>query len=380
MQRLLCAAFGAVIATSTGCATAKKVVEAAKAPPPPPSPVPERFHNKCDAAKGQNRPLVVEWDAADRAALEAQARAGQLVVHYAGCDLEVLRRCKAPKRQVYGYTGITQKEERVSMKSADELYASVPVHAATLEAKLKESGELRAEMTIVGEYGVAGVPPAVDQLEGECAGATHVVTALTVGAFSFVAASAREAAASATVMGFGASGSAKGKSESLSRDGDVAACAASKRGDATPPEGCGALLRVELAPLLAAGEGTPECKPGTHLVGKQCKPVDKPSKLAQEDKTFVDEEAGKGWGVRCFVHLRAGAIPFARAACQKGLEQHPDDATKGMILFNYALVERATGDPVAACGYLAQSLTVRTNKDVQAMTESMHCADLMRSM
>ena len=80
------------------------------------------------------------------------------------------------------------------------------------------------------------------------------------------------------------------------------------------------------------------------------------------------------------MHLRAGAIPYARAACQKGLEQHPDDATKGMILFNYALVERATGDPVAACGYLAQSLTVRLNKDVQAMTESMHCADLMRSM
>ena len=28
-------------------------------------------------------------------------------------------------------------------------------------------------MTIVGEYGVAGVPPAIDQLEGDCAGATH---------------------------------------------------------------------------------------------------------------------------------------------------------------------------------------------------------------
>lgn len=32
--------------------------------------LPEGFRNKCDAAKGQLRPLVVEWAAPDRAALE----------------------------------------------------------------------------------------------------------------------------------------------------------------------------------------------------------------------------------------------------------------------------------------------------------------------
>ena len=361
-----------------GCGAATDLIEnpGNKATPPP---MPETFRNKCDAAKGQLRPLVVEWEAPDRAALESQARQGQLVVHYEGCELEVLRRCNAPKKAVYGYTAITPKDERVTMSNADELYASIPVHAAKLEAKLAQSGQLSAEMTIVGEYGVLGMPPAVDQLAGDCAGATHVVTALTVGAFSFNAGQTKERGASATVLGAGVGASQANSSETLSRDGDVKACADSKRGDATPPENCGALLRIELAALLPAGEGIPDCRPGTKLVGKECKPVEKPVKLSPEDEKFVDDKQGFGWGTRCYTHLKSGALPFARAACQKGLEQNPDAQTKGAILFNYALVEDAGGDPVAACELLSQSLTVRPNKDVQKKVDNMKCAELLKA-
>src|SRR5262245_10512481 len=96
------------------CSTASMVERAVTRPaqPPTPPPVPETFRDKCDAAAGQLRPLVVEWTAADRAALEAQAQKGQIVVKRKGCDLEVLRRCKAPPKQVYGYAAITPKEER----------------------------------------------------------------------------------------------------------------------------------------------------------------------------------------------------------------------------------------------------------------------------
>jgi hypothetical protein len=361
-----------------GCGSVEKAVaHVTEAPKPPP--VPETFKTKCDAAVGQLRPLVVEWPAADRAALEAQARQGQLVVHREGCDLEVLRRCKAPPKRSYSYLALTPKEERATIKNALELYANIPVHAAKLEAKLAEHGELRAEMTIVGEYAVPGIAPAVDQLEGACEGATHVVTALTVGAFSFLAGAASEKGGSVSVIGFGAGVSKSDATESLSRDGDVKACGDSKRGDATPPEGCGALLRVELAPLLAAGEGTPDCKPGTKLVGKACKAVEKPVALAPEDVKFVDEEKGAGWGSRCYLHFRAGALPFARAACKKGLELQPASQTKGMILFNYALVEQATGDPVAACNLLGLSLAVRPNPHAQKMADTLKCSELTRA-
>jgi hypothetical protein len=207
---------GALAAIGCGAPTPPKSEDQAAAPA-----LPQKFKNHCDAAKGQLHPLVVEWEAPDRAALEAQARQGQLVVKYSGCELEVLRRCKAPPRFVYRYTAITPKDEVVTIKSADQLYATIPVHAVSFEGKLAESGELNAEMKIVGEYGADGLPPASDQLAGECAGATHVVTALTVGAFAFYAGAKREAGVKASVLGAGAGAESAKSIETLSRDGDV---------------------------------------------------------------------------------------------------------------------------------------------------------------
>src|SRR4051794_34652548 len=168
---------------------------AACAPSMPPTPatdptkadLPSQFRNKCDAAKGQLQPLIVEWSAPDRATLEAQARHSQLVVRYRGCELEVLRSCTVPARFAYKYTAITPKDELVTINSADQLYASIPVHAASFEGKLAQKGQLNASMTIVGMYEAPSLAPASDQLVGDCARATHVVSALTVGAFEFFA-------------------------------------------------------------------------------------------------------------------------------------------------------------------------------------------------
>jgi hypothetical protein len=340
--------------------------------------MPEQFKNKCDAAKGQLRPLVVEWAAPDRAALEAQSHQGMLVVKYLGCELEVLRRCKAPKRFAYQYTAITPKDELVTMSNAEQLYASIPVYAAKFEGKLQQSGELNAAMTIVGEYGAAGEPPSLDQLEGECTGATHVVTALTVGAFSFFAGSAKAAGVSASVMNVGAGVAKESKNETLSRDGDGKACVASKRGDTNPPDGCGALLRLELAQVLAAGQGIPECKINERLVGRECKALEKPSELAPDDQGFSDDKRGFGWSTRCYNHLRAGSYPYARAACQKALEADPEPGTRAMALFNWALVEAATGDPIAACQKISQSLNVRDHAGVRKKLEELKCKELMK--
>jgi hypothetical protein len=371
LRRLLPPALVLLSSASCGPGTPLPVVESK------PPPMPETFTNKCEAAKGQLRPLVVEWQAPDRAALESQARQGQLVVRYQGCDLEILRRCKAPPKSVYGYTAITPKDESVHITNAHELYASIPVHAAQLEGKLAASGQLNAEMTIVGEYGVNGLPPAVDQLTGDCDGATHAVAALTVGAFSFFAGASNEQSASVKVLGAGIGGAKSDAKDSLSKDGDVASCSASKRGDAAPPENCGALLRLELVALLPKGEGIPDCKPGTRLDGKTCVPIPKPSNLASEDASYVDDKQGVGWGTRCYMHLKAGALPFARAACQKGLDAGPTDATRGAILFNYALIEEKAGDPVAACEKLSQSMAVHPNKDVQKKADGMKCSQML---
>jgi formylglycine-generating enzyme required for sulfatase activity len=204
---------------------------------------------KCGVTKSRARPLIVEWPSADRAALEAQARRGLVAVRYEGCDMEVLRHCQAPGR--YRYTGITLKRDRVTMRDADELYANIPAYAAKFEGKLQTSGQLNVAMTIVGTY--EAEQPAITRadLEGDCGGATHLVAGLTAGAFEFFAGADAEAAAGVEAFGAAAGGRSKSQRETLNQDGDDTACAKATSKDQEPPEGCGALLRVEVVPIAA---------------------------------------------------------------------------------------------------------------------------------
>jgi hypothetical protein len=341
---------------------------------PPKQALPSQFQNKCDAAKGQMRPLVVEWPSTDRASLEALARHGQVLVHYEGCNLDVLRACTAPEKYKYSYAAITPKNEKVSMKSADELYASIPVHAASFEGKLAESGELTAQMLIVGLFESPPAAPAQDELTGDCAAATHVVQALTVGAFEFFAGSASDLNADANILGAKAGGSRSRGNESLSRDGEAAKCGSSARGDAMPPDGCAALLRLELAPIRPKGADLPTCKSNEKLVGRECKPIEKKAELAPEDVGFTDTHGGADWGNKCYVHYKNGALAYARAACDEAVKANPEPKVKSAILYNRGLLEEASGDIKAACEAYRASLVANSgNKPVTQKFEKLEC-------
>jgi len=59
--------------------------------------------SRCQVTASQLRPLIVEWEAADRASLEVRLRReGLVAVRYAGCELEVLRCQAAGKYQPDG--------------------------------------------------------------------------------------------------------------------------------------------------------------------------------------------------------------------------------------------------------------------------------------
>jgi len=45
-------------------------------------------------------------------------------------------------------------------------------------------------------------------------------------------------------------------------------------------------------------------------IGENQRPPRAPVTLAPEDKAFVDSEGGKGWALRCYQHMRAGAPPM----------------------------------------------------------------------
>lgn len=212
--------------------------------PTPPSYADATSQDKCGVRRSGDRPLVVEWPAADRAALEARAQNGLVAVRYEGCDMEVLTGCTVHGE--YDFVSLSRKQERVSIHNADELYARLPVGAAALEGKLERSGQLVVDMTIIGRKQADRHVVSRRELSGRCDGATHVLTGLTVGAFSLYAGAAIEAGASVAVGQAGAGAGTRRAREILASDGDLEHCDVAH---AEEPNGCAALLRVEAVPL-----------------------------------------------------------------------------------------------------------------------------------
>jgi len=215
--------------------------------------------SKCGVTKSQAEPLIVEWPDAARGRLEALLRRGVVAVHYSGCEMEVLGQCSAKGR--YSYASFTPKKSNVKMRDADELFANIPAYAVKFEAALQKAGELNVSMTIVGRYEADHAGFRAEELLGQCEGATHIVNALTVGAFDFFAGADASVSGGATAGDVGAGAKSASKRETLNQDGDVTACATSKRDDKEPPFGCGALIRVEVLPILGAGPATAARRP-----------------------------------------------------------------------------------------------------------------------
>ncbi len=200
---------------------------------------------KCGIVKSSSRPHIVEWPAADRAQLEAAAKRGIAAVRYSGCEMEVLPRCALTGS--YRFTPTTRKLERVAIRDADELYAELPVGAVKLEGKLEQAGVLEVAMHVVGRYDAATSEES--KLAGACNDATHVITGLTVGAFEFSAGASSGVSGGVGVLGAKAGGSERREKQLINRDGDAAACSSSASTDEEPPDGCAALLRVEVTPV-----------------------------------------------------------------------------------------------------------------------------------
>lgn len=213
---------------------------------------------KCKVKASQAKPLIVEWPPADRGELEDRMRDGVVVVSYDGCEMRVLSHCQAPVR--YSYRPITLKRDRIRIQNEDELWSTIPLGAAKFEGKLATAGELNVRMTMVGRYSADRPLIRQGELTGACDGATHALVGATVGAFEFFAGADAEVGAGVEIARAGVGAGSKASRETLTQDGELTACedAASK----APPEGCGALLRVEVVALRkGAGESGESAAP-----------------------------------------------------------------------------------------------------------------------
>jgi hypothetical protein len=210
---------------------------------------------KCRVAASQQSPLVTEWPASEKANLEVLSHSGAIAVAYSGCSLRVLPECRM--RGAYHWQRTTPSTDSLSINDADDLYAKLPLGAASLEGELKRSGRLVVKTVVSGQLRLDGAGVGDVPGEGACAQATHLLTALSVGAFALTAGGERQGSVDASVKLGEAKVERTLSAEQLRSAGDFETCGQSTADG--PSANCASPIQVFLTPLpgRAADEGPP---------------------------------------------------------------------------------------------------------------------------
>ncbi|MBL9028541.1 MAG: hypothetical protein JNL21_40490 [Myxococcales bacterium] len=206
----------------------------------------------CKVAKDPLNPLIVEWPGTSKVDLDSASQRSVVVVSYAGCTLKVLTSCRARLKKEhqegvpYDLTSVTPARDKLQIADQSELYARLPLGAASLKGELSLGSSLELDYIAVGQRVAKSAP---EVLEGECEGATHFVRTITVGAYSLDVMAKGKAAGSVEVGNAGAGVGREESRRNLRGSGDVDACAGTPNG-----KECGAVLQLGLAPLQREGE------------------------------------------------------------------------------------------------------------------------------
>ena len=133
----------------------------------------------CKQAKDPLHPLIVEWSAANKVALDSASRRGVVVVSLDGCSLRIVSGCQASGT----YDAVSTKPERHSLelKDRNDLFAFLPLAAPRLGGSFSSGKSLLLDYVTVGERAIATESVA---LTGDCAGATHFAKRVYLGAYS----------------------------------------------------------------------------------------------------------------------------------------------------------------------------------------------------
>jgi len=263
------AALAALVTSLCGCAPP---VNLAGGTLKSPTSTGEAFEGaQCSAVRPQTEPDLMAWDPGSRSNLNRLRAAGVVAVRYeaVGCNvkLELLSHCIGPSSK-YQFSPYSANQRKVA-HNASELFAQLPVGAASLGADVKGGRALRTDYLLAGQY---ALPPdasfrAADLKGVDCARATHVVSAIYVGAFIMAAGESRQMDAKATLFGVGAGAHSSADVDVLSTEGDAEACAVAQR-DGTESYRCAVPLRIGLEALAAPAKVT--CPEGSTLQGDTC--------------------------------------------------------------------------------------------------------------
>ena len=136
---------------------------------------------QCQPPDETTRVLVVDWDPALRAELEAGG-SGVAVVRYDGCELELLADCLLDGE--YVAEDAPRARSGFELRDRDALAAKLPVGAGDLSAGLGGGGALDVEYVTAGSEKARLKEQSRGMLRGRCDRATHFVRAMVRGAYA----------------------------------------------------------------------------------------------------------------------------------------------------------------------------------------------------
>lgn len=267
--------------------------------------------NRCNP-KEHERPFIIEWDATDMSSFEARAANDVVFVRYQGCDLIVIDSCvdDSLKGSLGSYRPIewtSGSVESIDINNEGELYAKLPLGAATLGGRVQGGEKFHMEYFVTGTRTATrdGIHRGdLAKIPG-CKNATHFVYAYNLGAFALGAQSSLRTEAGGTVWGVGAGGSSSSQKKAEKRGGDLSACRAES---AKETRECKVPVRLTLREIRndlsadakeAAAPETPEAK---NLAGR-LQATTQREKDAEEHARTADTKLNSRDGKGCLAEL-----------------------------------------------------------------------------
>lgn len=298
----------ALLLALAGCPSGKAAQVVQPEPPKVGAADPSMKPPSIEACKTPQRHdlMVVDWTPELRGDLEVAMKEGVALVSYDCRTLKLAGSCSL--EGAYGYIGTTRREKQIELSSSDEVAANLPVGGLSwlsdVGGKLGRESALLAKLVMVGKRSSARKAAERGGLQGGCDGATHFVRAATVGAFVVASGSKAELAASAKILGKGASAGSERSTKIRAQDGDLDACTASKPDDKAPPDQCGAVVRIELEPIGGAAPDAPElavpsCAPGFAVADGACVAVSRPHQCRPGDAADCAAQCDAGDAASC---------------------------------------------------------------------------------
>ena len=201
---------------------------------------------QCRDVTGASEPWLVEWDPPAKARFQSASAGGVLLVKYQGCSLEVLYGCEV--KGSYKFVETTRSLQTEHIGNEAELFAKLPIGALNLAGEFKKGDKWSLEYVVVGTRTASVKEVRRETLRGRCAGATHLVQGMAVGAYQLSAGASSKVGAEASLRGVGGAGGKVGsEARRLRQDGKYGECV--KESTGAGDRGCQAIVKLYLQPV-----------------------------------------------------------------------------------------------------------------------------------